>query len=285
MRTFTAFLTVVLLTVALAAPAIAGQGPPAAAPQGGRGVAAPQGRAGGPQPPATARAAAPVDLAGTWVSVVSEDWRWRMITPPKGDFANIPLNAEGVKIGEAWDPERDEKAGEACRGYAAPAIMREPGRLRISWQDDSTLKVEADAGTQTRLFHFAGTPPVAGTARTWQGYSAAKWEQPPVGGFGRGGLFGLGTGPRAGLQGRSLEVVTTEVRPGYLRKNGVPFGPNLSMTEYFDVFREPNEGPRWFVVTTVVRDPQYLNRVWVTSSNFKQEPNDSKWNPTPCSAR
>ncbi|HEY7444530.1 MAG TPA: hypothetical protein VH701_19020, partial [Vicinamibacterales bacterium] len=113
-----------------------------------------QGRGGPPQPPRSARESAPVDFTGYWVSVVSEDWRWRMVTPPKGDYANIPLNAEGRKIGDGWDPGKDEAAGEQCKGYAAPAIMREPGRLRISWQDDTTLKMETDAGMQTRLFRF-----------------------------------------------------------------------------------------------------------------------------------
>ena len=127
----------------------------------------PPGRGGGPPP--TPRAAAPVDFTGNWVSIVSEDWRWRMITPPKGDYANIPVNAEARRVGDTWDPAKDEAAGEQCRAYAAPAIMREPGRLRISWQDDTTLKIETDAGQQTRLFHFGGRPPEGGMP-SWQGY-------------------------------------------------------------------------------------------------------------------
>src|SRR5262249_10292739 len=117
-----------------------------------------QGPPGGPQSPRTAKAAAPVDFTGNWVSVVTEDWRWRMVTPIKGDFASVPLNAEGRKIGDTWDPAKDEAAGNACKAYGAAAIMRVPGRLRISWQDDNTLKIETDSGTQTRVFHFGGTP-------------------------------------------------------------------------------------------------------------------------------
>ena len=93
---------------------------------------APQGRGGRGGPPPTARASAPVDFSGNWVSIVSEDWRWRMITPPKGDYANIPVNAEARKVGDTWDPAKDQAAGEQCKAYAAPAIMREPTRLRIS---------------------------------------------------------------------------------------------------------------------------------------------------------
>ena len=242
---------------------------------------APQGRGGAPPPPRSGREAAPVDFTGQWVSVISEDWRWRMITPPKGDYANIPLNAEGRKIGDMWDPAKDVAAGEQCRGYAAPAIMREPGRLRISWQDDNTLKVETDAGMQTRLFHFGGPAPPASEPQ-WQGHSVARWEQPPRPTTGSG--IPLGLAPRAGTRGRSLEVRTTQIRPGYLRKNGVPFGANAVLTEYFDVFKEPN-GPDWFVVTSIVQDPQYLNTPWVTTSHFKKETDVSKWNPTPCAVR
>jgi hypothetical protein len=162
--------------------------------------------------------------------------------------------------------------------------MREPTRLRISWTDDYTLSIETDAGMQTRVLRFArpdspASAP-AGSQRSWQGVSVARWEPPPQGGRG----LNLGLAPRAGSQGRSLEVVTTQIRPGYLRKNGVPFSENASVTEYFDLFPEP-DGPDWFVVTTSVSDTMYLGEPWVTTSHFKKEPDGSKWNPTPCQVR
>ncbi|MBI4263119.1 MAG: hypothetical protein HY657_01980 [Acidobacteria bacterium] len=247
-----------------------------------------QGRGGRGGPPPVPRAAAPVDFTGTWVSIVSEDWRWRMITPPKGDYANIPINAAAQKVADGWDPARDLAAGEQCRAYAAPAIMREPGRVRISWQDDYTLKIETDAGMQTRLVRFArpdGAPAPPTTAapnqRSWQGFSVARWEVLPRAAAGLG--LGLGLGPRPG-QSRTLEVQTTQIRPGYLRKNGVPFSANAGVTEYYDFFEEP-DGADWFVVTTIVTDPQYLSTPWVTTSHFKKEPDDSKWNPQPCQVR
>jgi hypothetical protein len=228
----------------------------------------------------TAKQAAPVDFTGYWVSVVTEDWRWRMVTPIKGDFASIPLNAEGRKLGMAWDPAKDEAAGEQCKAYGAPALMRVPGRLHITWEDDNTLKMETDAGTQTRLLHFTGTPPQP-PKPGWQGYSAANWER-PVRGSGAP-QAGLGA-TREGNQGRSLEVVTTQMRPGYLRKNGPPYSGSAVLKEYFDLSKERN-GDTWFVMTTVVEDPQYLTEPFVTSTNFKKEPDGSKWAPTACSAR
>ena len=232
------------------------------------------------QAPATAKAAAPVDFTGYWVSVVTEDWRWRMVTPAKGDFASIPYNAEGRRVGNQWDPVKDQAAGQECRGYGAGGIMRLPGRLHITWQDDNTLKIETDEGTQTRLFHFGGTPP-ANAERTLQGYSAANWERPPRGtGTPAPGLGAV----RQGQQGRSIEVVTTQLRPAYLRKNGALYSPNAVVKEFYDLSKERN-GETWFTVTTVVEDPTYLVEPFVTSTNFKKQADAAGWNPTPCSTK
>jgi hypothetical protein len=242
---------------------------------------------GPPQPPRPAKAAAPVDLTGYWVSVVSEDWRWRMVTPIKGDFASIPVNAEARKVGLAWDPAKDEAAGLACKSYGAPAVMRIPGRVHITWQDDNTLKMETDSGQQTRAFHFAppgGAPPQPpqNMEPSVQGFSAANWER-PLNGVEAPDAFPIFS-TRQGTGGRSLEVLTTRLRPGYLRKNGVPYSAATTVNEYYDYHKERN-GDEWFTVTTIVRDPQYLTGPWITSTDFKKEPDGSKFDPAPCSAK
>ena len=226
-----------------------------------------QGRGAAPAP--SAWAAAPVDLTGYWVAVISEDWRWRMVTPAKGDYASIPLNQAGKNLADTWDPAKDQSSGDQCKSYGAPGLMRAPTRLHITWQDDRTLKVETDYGTQTRLLHFAPGKP-AGGAPSVQGDSVAQWEAPPAG---RGG-----GAPASG----NLKVVTTNLRPGYLRKNGVPYSANTQLTEYWDVFRAPSGEPL-LVITSIVRDPENLQRDWLTSLNFRKEPNGAKWDPTPCS--
>jgi hypothetical protein len=230
---------------------------------------APQGGRGGPGGAApTARAQEPIDLTGTWVSVVTEDWRWRMITPPKGDFPSIPLNAAGRKVADGWDPARDTAAGEQCRSFGAGNIMRTPGRVRVSWEDDTTLRVDAEAGTQTRRFVFGR--PTPSTTRTWQGTSVAIWQF-------AGGRRGGGAG-----RGGSLRVVTTGMRAGYLQKNGVPYSENAVVTEYFNRTSEPN-GDHWLIVTTVVEDPQFLNSRFARSSHFKKV-TDGTWTPSACEA-
>jgi hypothetical protein len=243
----------------------------------------PQGRGG---PPPTAKAAAPVDLTGYWVSVISEDWRWRMVTPLKGDAASVPLNPEGQRALRTWDPAADEAANLQCKAYGAAAIMRVPGRVHITWQDDNTLKLELDAGTQTRLFHFAsagpGQPATTAAEPTWQGYSVANWERPPQG-VGVPEPFPV-FASRIGTRGRSLEVNTTRLRAGYLRKNGVPYSADTVVAEYYDYHKEPN-GDEWFTVTTIVRDPKYLREPFITSSDFKKQRDATGWRPTLCSAR
>jgi hypothetical protein len=222
----------------------------------------------------TAREEAPIDLTGYWTAVVTQDWRWRMVTPKKGDFPGIPLNPEGRKIANAWDPSKDEASGEQCKAYGAPAIMRTPSRLHITWRDDNTLRIDTDAGTQTRVFHFHGSAIESGNPQ-WQGTSAAQWE------FVRTKIPPHVPGP---IHGGSLKVVTSRMRAGYLRKNGVPYSSNAAMTEYFDVTSEPN-GWQSILLTTIIEDPQYLTQSILLNTNFRKLADGSAWNPTPCSAR
>jgi hypothetical protein len=231
-------------------------------------------RGGPPGPPPTPRASAPFDISGQWVAVVSEDWRYRMTLPPKGDYGGIPLNPNGRRTADAWDPARDEAAGEQCRAYGVAALMRVPTRVRISWIDDQSLKIESDAGTQTRTIAF-GAP--RGQGGDWQGLSVASWDRsaPAVG----GGFF-----PGGGARGGSLKVVTTKMKSGYLRRNGVPYSGDAVVTEYFDRFDVPG-GDALLVVSTELIDPTYLAQPYWTSSHFRKQADTSGWNPTPCAAR
>ena len=232
-------------------------------------------RAVGPGPdgaPQTPRTAAPFDLTGTWVSVVTEDWRWRMLLPQKGDYSSVPLNAEGRKVADTWDPARI--ASDGCKPFGAPAVMRVPGRLRISWESDTVLMIETDAGRQTRRLAFSATS--APVERTWQGSSRAEWQ--PIVQPGGQGVSLQRAAPHVG----ALKVVTTNLRAGYLRKNGVPYSESAVLTEYFD--RLTAFDTDWVVVLSVLEDPTYLDQPFITSTHFKREPAAAKWAPTPCEA-
>ena len=259
------------------APPAAGQGRQGGAAQGGGGRG--RGGRGIPAPLPPGRTAAPVDLTGNWVSVVTEDWEWRMMTPKKGDYASVPLNPAGVQAANAWDPSQDGR----CEAYGVGGIMRMPTRLKISWQDDLTLKIETDAGQQTRLLHFTPQGGNAATAvsqspRTLQGYSVADWQRSAPG---FDAFMERGVGAPAPQTWGSLQVVTTNMLPGWLRRNGVPYSQNATISETFIRISHKEAGD-WLVVRTVVDDPQYLQRTFITSSNFKKEPSDAKWSPMPC---
>jgi hypothetical protein len=251
------------------------------------GLAARQGaqRPAAPPVPGTPRAAAPLDLEGYWVSVVTEDWRWRMMTPAKGDAPGVPLSLEGRKMADAWDLAKDNASGNQCKAYGAGGIMRIPGRIHITWENDSTLRLDFDAGKQTRLIRFSGGPSQpARSEPSIQGTSAGSWqlrttgtpildEETPAGRGGRG------RGAAAPQKG-SLKVITTGMRAGYFRKNGLPYSEGAVLTEYFD--RHDDFGSQWFTVLSILEDPKYLISPFATTTHFKREPDGAKWNPQPC---
>ena len=229
----------------------------------GNPLPAQRGAAPAPQVP---RAAAPIDLTGYWTAIVSEDWRWRMGAGLKGDYGYLTLNPEGRKVGDTWDPARDEAAGEQCRAYGAVGVMRLPTRLHITWENDTTLRIETDAGTQTRTLRFGGQAP-QGVEPSWQGYSVARWDFE-------------GPARRAG----QLRVVTTNMRPGYVYRHGVPYSGRAVLTEYLQVV--PGlKGEQYLNITATIDDPQYWAQPFIRTIHFRREADGSKWSPTPCSSR
>jgi len=233
-------------------------------------------------PPPTPKASAPIDLTGTWVPLITEDWRVRMVTPKKGDYESVPISAAGRRVADTWDPAKDEAAGEQCKAYGAAAVMRMPGRIRISWENDTTLKIETEQGNQTRRFLFipaAQQPPVQ--PPSLQGTSVAAWETIGGGGGAEGG--GEGGGGRGGGRFGNLKVVTKNLRPGYLRKNGVPYSENAVVAEWYDRISSP--AGDLLVVDTEVTDPLNLAQPFFTSTHFKKLPEGSPFNPETCSAR
>jgi hypothetical protein len=240
---------------------VGAQGPPPAPPPG---------------PAPTPQASAPIDVTGWWVSIVNEDWRWRMVTPPKGDVASVPLNPAGTKLANAWNPAADG----SCLAYGAAGLMRMPTRLHITWDNPTTLKIETDAGRQTRRLVFARSPEPG--PRSLQGYSVAEWERA---GGGRGaapaGRGGTALPAGAAAPGGTLKVTTTNLLAAWLRRNGVPYSENATMIEFFDRFATPAKD-EWLVVTTLVNDPAYLTAEFVTSTHFKREADGAKWSPSPC---
>jgi hypothetical protein len=228
-----------------------------------------QGLGGRGGPPPAAKVTAPFDPTGYWVSEIVDEWRFR-ITPQKGDIPYMPINAEARRIANAWDPDKDASSGNACKAYGAIGVMQRPGRLHVTWADDNTLKMDLDAGTQTRVFKFgsaAQTPP--GEA-TWQGNSTAQWQV----------VQQRGAPATQGPHG-TLKAVTTNMKPGYLRKNGVPYSERAVQTEYIN-YVAGQKNDEYLVDTAMVDDPVYLNGPFIRTYTFKKEADGSKWDPAPC---
>jgi hypothetical protein len=197
------------------------------------------------------------------------------VAPQKGDIPYLPINAAARRVALSWDPAKDEAEGSQCKAYGAVGVMQRPGRLHISWEDDNTLKIETDAGTQTRRLRF-GPAPAPTAEPSWQGSSVASWQMP---GGGR-----RGAAPPPGPRSGTLKVVTTNLRPGYIRKNGVPYSGNTVLTEYLNQLIG-QEGDSYLVVTAMVEDPLYLTQPFVRSYQFKKLPDAQGWDPTPCFPR
>ena len=274
------------------------------------------GRGGRAGPPSTAKASAPIDLTGYWTAVITEDWHMRMQTAPKGDFGvgapgavvvpgggafglgsnpsdggNIPYKTKGGQAAMKWDPAKDESEGNQCKAYGAPGVMRLPTHLHINWQDDNTLQVESDAGTQTRTFHFVPPQPAGqinfqsgayvpaetvkmdpppGGQSSWQGYSVAQWT-----------IMG---GERSFERGGSLKVITTHLRSGYYWKNGMPYTENAVLTEHYRTLGLP-DGSTWIILVQTMDDPEFLTQPFAVNYHFKKLADASKWHPSPCAVR
>jgi len=252
--------------------------------RGARGTAGRPGGFGAPAGPApTARAQAPFDSTGYWVSLITEAWRFRMVVPGPGDYDEIPLSLAGKELADTFNAAAEEAKGEACKAYGAPVLLWLPTRLHISWADDNTLRVDTDAGMQTRLLRFEPTAEDRMQPASLQGLTTAEWVIHGAGGPGgrRGGPPGGPPGPRFGY----IKATTTDLLPGYLRKNGVPYGgKTTSMTEYWEQHTAPG-GAQWLIVTTRLTDPVYLADPYVFSPTFRKEPDGARWNPQPCSLR
>ena len=201
--------------------------------------------------------------------MVTDDWRYRMLTPPKGNADYIQVNAEARKVMDAWDPAKDEASGEACRGYGAGGIMRLPSRLHITWEDDNTMKMDIDTGRRRD----------ASCSVPRHRRASLRGRDPRR----RDGCFlrAPAVVERSGRRLVSFVVTTTRMRPGYLRKNGIPYSANATFTEYY-VRLVDEDGQEYLAVTTIVDDPQYLAQPYIKTYEFKKQRDATGWNPTRC---
>jgi hypothetical protein len=88
----------------------------------------------------------------------------------------------------------------------------------------------------------------------------------------------------ANLAQGELRVRTTNMRPGYIRKNGIPYSANAVLTENY-VRLVDDDRTEYLALTQMVEDAIYLAQPVIRTMLFRKQQDASGWNPTPCSAR
>ena len=226
-------------------------------------------------PPRSARAAAPVDLTGTWVSVVTEDWQWRMVTPKKGDVRQRAAQCRRTPCRRLCGSVARTVMCEAYgvgghHADAGAAAYQLAGRLHA---EDGERCRSADATAAVRRTPRRPASPSAARPRrdagkrSLQGDSVAEWQG---GGAGEIDPF-TGRGDRPGCTALGLAEGANHE---HARRTGCgatacPTARTTVVTEYFTRFTHPQAGD-WFVVTTSVDDPTYLTRLVHHQQQFQE---------------
>ena len=199
--------------------------------------------------------AAEADLSGFWGPRVHEDHKYRWEGPEHGEYDGLPLTAEAYAIADAWDPMEYYRPENQCSPMGITMILRIPGNVHISYEDENTLRIDSEIFGMTRRVYLDARPREDGPL-TWGGHSLGEWEAD------------------------TLKVVTTHMLPGTghggLRRNGVPTSADMVMTEYF--LRHDD----YLSTIQIVDDPQYLLEPLIRSVTFRQLPDVAELGPWDC---
>jgi len=194
-------------------------------------------------------ASAQVDLSGEWGQKMHEEAPERGHGPEIGDYTGLPINDQARMRADTWDAEKWTEIEHECEPHPADYAPRGPGNMR-AWPDLDPLTQEITAWHTTlmwmlpqRTIYMDGRPhPPEYAAHTWNGFSTGEWE------------------------GDMLKVFTTQMKEGWLRRNGVPRSDQATMVEYF--IRHGD----FFTLVSLVKDPAYLTERFIRTSNWILDP-------------
>ena len=191
-------------------------------------------------------------LSGNWLPMrTHEDDMDRGPGPDLGDYTGLPINDAARLFAESWDASRLTLQEHQCRVHVAPYIYHGPLNLRI-WEekDPKTQQVVAiknyvSTYEQTRTIWMDGRPhPSPYAPHTFMGFSTGRWD------------------------GQVLTVVTTHLKQGWLRRNGVPESDQTTLFERFS--RHGN----YLTHTVIITDPVYLAEPMIRTTDFQLSERD-----------
>jgi hypothetical protein len=190
------------------------------------------------------------NLVGYWTGMYHEDELERTDPgPPPGDYLGFPINEAGRYHADSWDADLVSVLEHQCIPHPAPYSMRGPANLTIYRLNDSSTRqlqafvIEGTFGGATRTIWMDGRPhPSKFSPHTWAGFSTGEWE------------------------GDTLKVVTTHIKAGYLRRNGLMYSDEATYIEFFNLH------DKYLTVTTLTEDPVYLTESLLRTESFV-------WNP------
>jgi glyoxylase-like metal-dependent hydrolase (beta-lactamase superfamily II) len=199
-------------------------------------------------------------LAGTWTPLRShEDDQDRGPGPDLGDYSGLPINSAARLFADSWDASRLTLQEHQCRVHVAPYIYHGPLNLRI-WEEKDpetqqliAIKNYISTYEQTRTIWMDGRPhPSPYAPHTFMGFSTGRWD------------------------GHSLTVVTTHLKQGWLRRNGVPESDQATLFERF------TRHGRYLQHMVMITDPVYLAEPMIRTTDFvisEQDGGNWRW---PC---
>jgi hypothetical protein len=195
---------------------------------------------------ATQPARAQVDLSGTYSQTPSQD---NTTDPFIGDYTGLPVNDAVRFRADSWTAGKWDQEQHECDPHPADYAPRAPGGLRI-WPELDPLTYAVIAwhtevftnGTARTIYMDDRPQPSAYSAQTWNGFSTGKWE------------------------GDKLKVTTTNLKEGWLRRNGLARSNKATLIEYF--IRHGD----FLAIVSIVKDPVYLTEPLVRTERWFLNP-------------
>jgi glyoxylase-like metal-dependent hydrolase (beta-lactamase superfamily II) len=202
-------------------------------------------------PPVQTRPAAGFDLSGYWTAAQHEDSLERGPGPELVDYGGFPINEAARVFALSYDASRVTLRHHQCDGYVTAYQLRATGNAR-AWEerDPHTQRLIAIHWyNQTfeghRTIWMDGRPhPPAYSPHTWMGFSTGRFV------------------------GNALMVETTQIKQGWLRRNGLPESDQATTVEFF-----VRHGDH-LTHTSVITDPVYLAEPLVRTTDFVRQPVD-----------